>query len=192
MQIIIRKAHQTDADAIADAVMMALGNELCSDLAGDKSMECVKQLFTQLAEMEDSQYSYRNTLIAETEDGAVAGACIGYDGELLKKLRERFFETAQTILNKDFRGMSDETTDNEFYIDTSAVFPQYIGHGIGKRLLLEKAVLGNRQTGKPIGLLVDKDNPDAKRLYLSVGFRPSGERPFAHILMDHLILPTPT
>ena len=57
--------------------------------------------------------------------------------------------------------------------------------GIGAALLkatVEKA----RKIGKPAGLLVEKENHNARRLYESLGFRHVGERPFAYVMMDHL------
>ncbi|MDE6255548.1 MAG: zinc ABC transporter permease, partial [Muribaculaceae bacterium] len=41
--------------------------------------------------------------------------------------------------------------------------------------------------GKPVGLLVSKTNPDARKLYDSLGFVSVGERPFAGEMMNHLM-----
>ena len=81
--------------------------------------------------------------------------------------------------------MDDETDGSEFYLDTLAVLPEYRGRGIASALLkasIEKA----RKMGKPAGLLVDKDNTRARRLYESIGFEQIGERPFCYVMMDHL------
>jgi len=39
---------------------------------------------------------------------------------------------------------------------------------------------------KTLGLLVDKDNPQAKKLYLRLGFVPVGEKTLAGKSMEHL------
>ena len=181
-------ARRTDARMIAKAVMMAVGDEICRDFAGnDHTMADVEALFTELAEMEDSQYSFINTLVALDEEGNVAGLCIGYDGAKLHTLRERFFETAKRRLHRDMTGMDDETTPDEFYLDTLAVWPAYRGKGLGAKLLLAQTARGHA-IGKPAGLLVDKTNPKAEALYRKLGFEPDGERPFAGVVMNHLML----
>ncbi len=184
----ITNARRQDAPMIARAVMMAVGDEICRDFAGnDHTLSDVEALFTELAGMEDSQYSYMNSLVALDDDGNVAGVCIGYDGAKLHSLRERFFEAARRYLNRNMAGMDDETTPDEFYLDTLAVWPQYRGDGIGAKLLLAQAARGHAM-GKPAGLLVDKVNPKAEALYRKLGFEPDGERPFAGVVMNHLIL----
>ena len=70
-------------------------------------------------------------------------------------------------------------------LDTLAVLPEYRKQGIASALLkasIEKA----RKIGKPAGLLVEKENHNARRLYESLGFKKVGERPFAYVMMDHL------
>ena len=176
---------------IARAIMMAVGEEICRDFAGeDHTTEEVEALFTELAAMDDSQYSYRNTLVALDPEGKVAGVCVAYDGARLHKLRERFFEAAERRLDRDMAGMDDETSPDEFYLDTLAVWEQYRGNGLGARLLLAQAAHAHA-AGKPAGLLVDKDNPKAEALYRRLGFRDAGERAFAGVMMNHLQLAIP-
>ena len=169
--------------------MDAVGEEICREFAApDHTPEDVERLFTHLASMEDSQYSYRNTLVALDEEGEVAGVCVSYDGARLHRLRRRFFEAARTMLGKEMEGMADETSADEFYIDTVAVVPRLRGRGIGRALLLA-SVERARRCGKQAGLLVDPDNPRAEQLYRSLGFRPAGERPFAGVMMHHMVHP---
>lgn len=187
----ISQARREDAPMIARAIMMAVGEEICRDFAGEEhTIEDVEALFTELAAMDDSQYSYRNTLVALNPEGNVAGVCVAYDGALLHRLRRRFFEAAKRRLNRDMEGMDDETSPDEFYLDTLAVWEQYRGNGLGERLLLAQAARAHA-AGKPAGLLVDKDNPKAEALYRRLGFRDAGERPFAGVMMNHLQLALP-
>lgn len=188
MTISITDARRGDARKIAQAVMMAVGDEICRDFAGEShTLADVENLFTELAGMDDSQYSYRNTLVALTESGEVAGVCVGYDGARLHTLRERFFEAARRILGRDMNGMADETSADEYYLDTLAVWPQFRGQGLGGKLLLAQAARAH-STGKPAALLVDKTNPKAEALYRKLGFEPAGERPFADVMMNHMLL----
>lgn len=182
----IINAKKTDAPMIAGAIMDAIGEKICLDLAGkDHTLDDVKRLFTDLAAMDDSQYSYLNTLAAVDHNGETIGICVGYDGADLEKLRAPFFALAGTLLGKDFGDISDETDSSEFYIDTLAVLPEHRGKGVASALL-RAAIDRARKTGKPAGLLVDKDNSRARRLYEKIGFRQVGERPFCYVMMDHM------
>jgi len=84
--------------------------------------------------------------------------------------------------------VEDETHAGEFYIDSLGVSPAHQGKGIGSQLLQfvisEKVKTG----GGTIGLLVDKTNPGAKRLYLNLGFVPVGEKTLLGISLEHLQL----
>ena len=182
----IINARKEDASLIARSVMAGVGAEICNDLAGaNHTLDDVERLFTELAEREDSQYSYLNTLVAVNDEGKAVGACICYDGAKLHELRKPFFEAVMRILDKDMTDVQDETDPLEVYLDTLAVLPEYRKQGIASALLkasIEKA----RKIGKPAGLLVEKGNHNARRLYESLGFKKVGERPFAYVMMDHL------
>lgn len=167
--------------------MMAVGNEICEAFAGtENTLTDVENMFAHLATLPDSQYSHLNTLVAtDDQSGEVMGVCIAYDGALLHQLRQRFFEAATQFLNRHMDGMADETSSDEFYIDTLATFPQYRKHGVATALLkatIERAA----RLGKPAALLVDKSNPRAAALYHELGFRYVDDRPFADVVMSHL------
>lgn len=185
----IEPAMPADAPYIASAIMSAVGYDICGELAGvDFTIDDVHRLFEELARRDDSQYSYLNTLVARTPDGRVAGVCIAYDGADLRRLSRAFFEKAKEILGLDIKGESTETTPDEFYLDSLAVWPEYRRRGIASALIRAQAERAKELTGKPVGLLVDKHNPDAERLYRSLGFRSDGERPFLGTMMTHLKL----
>ena len=106
----ITDAKKSDAPLIARSVMDAIGTEICEDLAcNGKTLADVELLFTILAEREDTQYSYLNTLVAVDEDGKSAGVIVSYDGAKLNELRKPFFEAVKTILGKNLDGVEDET-----------------------------------------------------------------------------------
>ncbi|MDE6295921.1 MAG: GNAT family N-acetyltransferase [Muribaculaceae bacterium] len=185
----IRPATINDSPLIGYAITLAIGDDITANLAGDHhTTDEVADLFASLARRTDTQYSYLNTLVAVDDNDAVMGVAIAYDGALLHHLREQFIAAAEQKLDLVFEGeLIDETDAEEFYLDTLAVFPEYRRQGIAGRLIkatAERAV----QVGKPLGLLVDKDNERARRLYESSGFRYVGDRPFAGEMMDHLIM----
>ena len=82
----IRKATIDDVQLIAKVVGMAIGEESMPYYCGNSWMDVI----THIARQDNTQYSYRNALIAEV-DGSPAGAIIGYDGAQLHVLRQPTF-----------------------------------------------------------------------------------------------------
>lgn len=184
----IKSAESKHAPYIGKAITMAIGDDLVKELAGnDHTPEDVLNLFSSLASRDDTQYSYLNALVAVDEEDNTLGVAVAYDGANLHKLRIPFFEEAEKSIGLKIKGKpADETGPEEFYLDTLAVFPQYRGRGIGSDLINAVSKKAERK-GKPVGLLVSKTNPDARKLYDSLGFVSVGERPFAGEMMNHLM-----
>ena len=184
----IREATKPQAAEIASLIMMAMTDDYCLYFCGDGyGLEDFHSMMTMLVEREDSQYSYRNTLIAMDGD-KVVGISVSYDGGRLHELRRAFINAAKECLGKDHSGMDDETQAGELYLDSLAVLPEYRRQGIASTLLLATKERAN-QYGLPcVGLLVDKDNPDGEALYSSVGFRYVGDNRWGGHPMKHMIL----
>lgn len=185
----IVNAEISDAPMIGETVVMAVGDEITERFAHPRPKEDVLKLFIHLAARNDSQYSYLNTLKALSDDGKPMGFIIGYDGEKLPLLRKAFFEEVRTALGREMEGtIPDECSPDEFYLDSLAVFPEYRGAGVARSLI---SVMSERAAGygKPLGLLCDKENTRARRLYESLGFIKVGETPFADEMMNHMQIP---
>ena len=103
----IREATKSQAAEIACLIMTAMTDDCClyfcgegyglEDLASDRAcshsaeqaslrrsrlLAAFRKMMTMLVEREDSQYSYRNTLVAMDAD-RVVGISVSYDGGLL-------------------------------------------------------------------------------------------------------------
>lgn len=184
----IREATPADARLIGLCITEAIGEEITDSLAApDHTREDVVEMFAELARRDDTQYSYRNTLVVTDPDGTPAGVAVAYDGAGLHEMRELFFDAARRHLGKEMSAMDDECTPDEFYLDTLAVVPDRRGRGYAQALIGATAERA-RKSGKPLGLLVEKENHPARRLYEKCGFRFYDERPFAFVVMDHLRL----
>lgn len=186
MEFRIIPARREDAAFLAEALMTAIGAEVCADIATDQGR--LREVFARTAAREDSQYSYLNALVAVTPDGARAGAIIGYDGARLHELRQAFVdeynaEFGTALTEEEF---DDETDPEEIYIDTLMVRPEYRRQGLAGRLI---AAFGKQHTEKPLGLLVDYTNPNARALYVKSGFAAAGPRPFCGTMMEHMVRP---
>lgn len=187
MNVRVEVATASLAAPIASLIMEAMNHECCQNLAGkDHTIDDFRRVMTELVALDDSQYSYRNTLCAFTDDGRLAGICVSYDGGELHRLRRRFIEAAQREFGINYSDMDDETQAGELYIDSIAVSEEFRGHGIAKYLL--KAVIERaREMGLPaVGLLVDKGNPRAESLYNKVGFLYANDSAWGGHEMRHL------
>lgn len=190
----ITNASPTHAADIARLIMLAMTDDCCRFLVGPRhSLDDFREMMHALVLMPDSQYSWRNAIVALDDeasvslaDAPVAGVVVGYDGGALHRLRRRFQEEALGRLQMDYSCMDDETQPGEFYIDSLAVYPQYRRRGIASRLL--QAIIARAAAeGLPAALLVDKGNPNAERLYTSLGFCYRNDAVWGGHAMKHLV-----
>ena len=184
----IKAAKKDQSVSIARLIMMAMTDDCCLHFCGvGYGLDDFYRMMTSLVEREDSQYSYKNTLVA-MDDEKVVGVAVSYDGARLNELRQAFIEVAKEQIGKDHSGMDDETQAGELYLDSLAILSEYRRQGIARKLLRatkEKA----DQMGLPcLGLLVDKGNPAGESLYASVGFRYVNDSNWGGHPMKHLVL----
>jgi ribosomal protein S18 acetylase RimI-like enzyme len=179
----IRPASQTDAPALSQLIILAMG-QLANKFAGSDDPTKATQLFEKFAVQTGNQYSYENTLIYEDESG-ICGMILGYNGADLEKLRAPFLSFIKET-NGFNQPIEDETQPGEYYIDCLSVFPAQQGRGIAKALikaLIEHAAKNGHFT---TGLIVYENNPQAKKLYLNLGFKVVDERIFVGDVYEHL------
>lgn len=184
----IENALTTDAPVVATLIMEAMNHECCQWFAGEAhTLADFHRLMTQLVEAEHSQYSYRNALVCRI-DGDVAGVAVSYDGSQLHSLRQAFIQGARQAFGRDFSHMDDETSAGELYLDSLCVASPFRGRGIA-RSLLRATIEKGRALHLPTGLLVDKGNPHAERLYLGMGFQYQNDTTWGGHAMRHLVHP---
>lgn len=181
--MMIRKAKVEDSGAIATYMMLAM-EDIVYKFIGENSFEKAFQLIENLVSKEANQYSYENCWVVEKNKQIVAVANI-YDGGNLYDLRKTVADQIKMMFNMEFNP-EDETQNGEYYIDCIGVHPDWQGKGLGTKLLqflIDEYVCKKQVT---IGLLVDNDNPKAKRLYLNLGFEIIGPKILAGKKMEHL------
>jgi ribosomal protein S18 acetylase RimI-like enzyme len=181
--MIIRKATPEDSAPIASCLFLAM-EDIVYQFIGESDARKGRAFLTYFAEREHNQYSYENCWVVE-ERGVVVAAANIYDGARLGDLRKPIVQYLKDQFARAFNP-EDETQAGEWYIDTLGVNPRYQGKGIGSallRFLIDEYVHRQHQT---LGLLVDEENPAAKRLYLNLGFRLVGTKPLVGKSMAHL------
>lgn len=184
--ISIVPARKGQAAEIASLIMEAMDHECCQNFAGkEHTLDDFHRMMTALVELDDSQYSYRNTFVA-MDGEEIAGCIVGYDGKNLLTLRKRFIEAARDFLGRDFTGMDEETQEGEYYIDSLCVKTNFRKRGIATSLIRAMIDWHGEQ---PVGLLVDHTHPWAERLYVAIGFRFVNETEWGGHAMNHLQYP---
>ena len=196
----IVKATKEQAPEIARLIMMAMTDECCLHFCGEGyGLDDFRKMMTLLVEREDSQYSYKNTLVAVdgNRSAAIGDACqskkvvgisVSYDGGRLHELRRPFLSLTLEYIGKDNSGIDDETQAGELYLDSLAVLPEYRRQGIASRLIAATKERADRMGLPCVGLLVDKGNPSGEALYTSVGFRYANDSQWGGHEMKHLVL----
>src|SRR5262245_37392945 len=170
----IRPARPEDANAVAPLIVQALApGSFQMTESGDvtEAQPVVERFFLQ----EVNRHSYRNTLVFENEHGVV-GSIVCYDGADEEKLAAPINLFLSEFYDEEELAPFWETSAGEYYIDTISVRADQQGKGIAKQLI-EAACANGKQMGHArIGLIVDLENPGAKRLYERLDFKTVGHK----------------
>lgn len=181
--MVIRKATKTDSTAIARYLLLAM-EDIVFEFIGEKNPDKAMAFMQYLTASENNQYSYMNCWVAEEGEEVIAAVTI-YDGGQLEELRAPVAQYVKEICGQSFNP-ENETQAGELYIDSFGVDAKHQGKGIGSKLLQFLIDEYVHKKGQTLGLLVDKENPGAKKLYLNLGFRVVGEKTLVGKQMEHL------
>lgn len=179
----IGPALPQDSSVIAKHILLAM-EEIAYQFIGERDYNKAYQFIHALVSRKNNQYSFENCHVIKENEIVITSALV-YDGTQLHTLRKPVAQVIQEMFQKDFNP-EDETGAGEFYIDCIGVDAEYQGKGLGSKMLeylIQEFVHNRKQT---LGLLVDKNNPQAKRLYLKMGFQITGEKTLAGKQMEHL------
>ncbi len=179
----IRKAEISDAHSLANCLLLAL-EDIVYEFIGEKNSKTAREFLLYFIERDNNQYSYQNCWVAEMGNEIVAAVNL-YPGSELDALRKPVLDYLKNELGREITP-EDETQTGEIYIDSLGVNPSFQGQGIGAQMLkflIDLYVLKQHET---LGLLVDENNLNAKKLYLKMGFKPDGKITLLGKHMEHL------
>ena len=180
----IRPARPEDFRQVAPLIVQAMEDLACT-FTNTHTPEKAYPLFEYFFQKKANQYSFEHTLVF-AEQNEIMGSITFYDGKLLPQYRAPFLQhIAETYKVTDLV-IDDETNAGEVYIDTLSVAPQHQGKGIGKKLLAAAIKQARAEGHEKIGLLVDFKNPNAKKLYLGLGFKSIGTKKLGNSIYEHL------
>ncbi len=179
----IRRAQPQDANTVAELLFLAMEDILYAFIKEKDKTKAIDFLKV-LTAQPDNQYSYENCWLGELDNQVVCCACL-YDGANLVQLRAPIKVYIETHYQANFNP-EEETEAGEIYLDCVSVSHDHQGKGLGTQMLqylIDDLAYKQKQT---IGLLVDEDNPNAKKMYLKMGFKPVGNKTLVGKKLEHL------
>ena len=158
--ITIRKATSNDIYFLSELINIAANANWQDDYQ--------KKVAKEVCLREDVTYSWKNGLIASTEDGEPVGGVFAYKGIVY----DMYFENTVHAFSPHYEiKLSDrETNTQEFHFESLAVLPQYRRRGIATALINEVKKLYEASNRERLTLAVEIDNPEAISLYKKMGF----------------------
>lgn len=183
MHLEIISAQKQHALAFAELILPAMEDLIYFYLGEENKTKALAFLQDQFL-LEESLYSYAHTLVAFSESECV-GALIAYDSDKHVKLQQKLQVYLQE--NHDFKDqLTPETEAGEFYLDALSVDPRFRGKKIGSQLIGYAENLARERKHSHLGLLVDTENPKAKRLYERLDFKVVNNKNLSGQKYEHL------
>lgn len=183
----IRPATKADADSVVPLIVQALvpgAFQLTGSGDAREAYPVVKDFFLQ----EINRHSYRNALVYDDPAQGVIGSIVFYSGDE----EEAMAQPINDFLNSYYQHEEEpflfeaESMPGEFYIDTVSVRPDFRGKGIGQQLIEAACIAVKDKGGNKMGLIVDHENPSAKKLYERIGFVTVGQKQLWGHEYDHM------
>ncbi|MGO1729425.1 MAG: GNAT family N-acetyltransferase [Flavobacteriaceae bacterium] len=167
MTIQIIPATIQQAEPVAKLLLEAM-EDLIYFYIGKNDKEKALAFLENQFKLKNTIYSHSNSFVAK-KDEEVVGVLVAYNGRSHFELQQELITFLK--LNHNFKShLNPETEADEFYIDALSVNPDMRGQKIGSKLISFAENHAKENNYKHIGLLVDKENPAAKRLYHRLGF----------------------
>ena len=174
----LRDALPSDSKNVSDLIYITSPN-LFLYMFGRKARDILSYLFRRKYNL----FSYKHSTITEI-NGDIAGMILSYGyeaiekeskntGRLILKYYGIFFIFNVFNLLKIAKIIAD-LTSNDYYISNIAVFGQYRGYGIGKRLIEYANGEAKKLNKLHIALDVERNNKNAIEFYHHLGFKNTG------------------
>lgn len=183
----IRSARQQDASAAVRLLYDAL-HDVAHQLTGEKSEEKAIEVLEQYFRADEGRLSYRQATVKEI-DGEVAGIIVAYGGDQAVELDRPILERLRKLTNDDSIALDKESDEDEYYIDTLSVSPQFGGQGIGSALISHAEHTAKELHYAKIALAVVTDNHRAHSLYERRGYSTDKEITINGHIYYHMVKP---
>lgn len=187
-QIAIRPATPGDATHLACFVDMASEGFVISLWEQmRKPGQTLFEVGRSRALREAGSFSYRNGYVAE-RNGEVAGALVGYRiADVPDRDARRGGDPNAPPLPDFLKPLVEleSMVPGYWYVNILATYPEHRGQGIGRALLAHAGGLARATGARGMAVIVDSENPTARRLYESAGYREKARRPLGAMPIAH-------
>ena len=164
----IKQAQKNNITNISTLIFNAILN-IANTLTGEEKEEKILETLDFYIKMDVNRLSYNNIYTYEIEN-QIVGLILAYNSNDVKKLDKPILEHLKTK-NIYLDSFEKECFEDEFYIDTVSVSPNFQGRGVAKELFLFVEEKAKELGFDKISLLVDFENPKALALYEKLGFK---------------------
>ncbi|GIO66102.1 GNAT family N-acetyltransferase [Paenibacillus sp. JTLBN-2024] len=169
----IRLAVREDAKEAARLLYDAL-HDVAHQLTGEEKEEDAVAVLEQYFASDEGRLSHKQAIVKEAE-GKVAGVVVAYGGDEIKELDRPILERLRKLKNDPTLKLDKESDEDEYYIDTLSVSPQFGGQGIGTKLIQAAEEKARERGYDKIAMAVVTDNTRAYSLYLHLGYEVDKE-----------------
>ncbi len=118
---------------------------------------------------EDSYYSYKNTIVAESNQNLI-GASLSYSSRFHQITEEMKNFLPQDRLER-FNSFYSSRVEDSMFLNALCVDERFRGKGIGTQRITLTKKKAKEEGFKALSLMVLADNTDAHRLYVRCGFK---------------------
>lgn len=167
-KFMIKQANKNNIENISTLIYDAIHN-VANTLTGENEDKKILETLDYYVSLDICRLSYNNIYIYEIEN-EIVGILLSYSSNDVEKLDKPMLEHLKTK-NIYLDSFEKECFEDEFYIDTVSVNPNFQGRGIAKELFNFATQKAKEKGFKKLSLLVDFENPKAKALYEKLGFQ---------------------
>ncbi|MBD3830389.1 MAG: GNAT family N-acetyltransferase [Arcobacter sp.] len=164
----IKQAQKDNITNISTLIFNAILN-IANTLTGEEKEEKILETLDFYIKMDVNRLSYNNIYTYEIEN-QIVGLILAYNSNDVKKLDKPILEHLKTK-NIYLDSFEKECFEDEFYIDTVSVSPNFQGRGIAKELFSFVEKKAKELGFDKVSLLVDFENEKALKLYEKLGFK---------------------
>ena len=164
----IKQADKKNINNISTLIYDAI-HSVANTLTGENEDKKILETLDNYIKMDVCRLSYNNiyTYIIDNQN---VGILLAYSSNDVEKLDKPMLEHLRRK-NIFLDSFEKECFEDEFYIDTVSVTPNFQGRGIAKELFSFAEQKAKELDLKKLSLLVDFENPKAKALYERLGFK---------------------
>lgn len=156
----VRPATPADAVDVIDLISFADENALLY-LTGQSDLQQAKRIYRQDFARDDVYFSYLFTQVCFVDE-QLAGCILAFPGFL-----EPTFIAHSTTPLADVR----EAEDDELYIDSLAIYPEFRGQKLSRYLMDAAKILAIKYQLNRLSLLADDAKPYLEKMYAGYGFK---------------------